>query len=358
MVESRHAGSRLSFPTQPCDATSLTTLCHGSRLEYGYNLNTLVVSAMSSYKAFPMPWRSMLLASSGLFLASGASVAQDLPAQSKIRALIVDGVSNHDWSKTTSFIKATLAETGMFEVAVTTTPSEPDDPAWSRWRPKFSDYGVVIVNWNNVRRTELRWPKPVERTLESYVRSGGGLLAFHSANNAFPHWAEYDRMIGIGWRDKDHGVALELTPDGAIQRIPAGEGEKTSHGPRQDTTVIRLGDHVVTRGMPKQWLTPDIEVYTYARGPAEDLTVLTYGRHLATDKYWPLEWVVSYGSGRVYSSSFGHIWDTDNGIPDRVLCVGFQTSLIRAAEWLASGSVSYPVPDDFPNKERISLRRR
>lgn len=86
--------------------------------------------------------------------------------------------------------------------------------------------------------------------------------------------------------------------------------------------------------------------------------MLTYGLHKATERYWPLEWVVSFGRGRVYSSSFGHIWDSDVGIPDRVLCVGFQTSLIRAAEWLATGAVSYPVPEDFPGEDAISVRGR
>lgn len=300
----------------------------------------------------------MALAATGFVLATGPGVAQEPPGQRKISALVVDGFSNHDWRKTTAFIKSTLTGTGMFEVSVTTTPSDPGDPAWGQWRPRFSDYDVVIINWNNIRKPELRWPKPVERALETYVRDGGSLLAFHSANNAFPHWAEYDRMIGLGWRDKDHGVALQLDAEGGIQRIPAGEGERTSHGPRQDTVVIRLAEHAITRGTPKRWLTPDIEVYTFARGPAEELTVLTYGRHLTKDSYWPLEWVVSYGSGRVYSSSFGHIWDTDAGIPDRVLCVGFQTGLIRAAEWLATGAVSYLVPDDFPSEDAISLRRR
>ena len=321
-----------------------------------YNLNDSESRATSHRRVFPRRWGTLLLASSCLAIAMGPSSAEEMPTQSKIRALIVDGFSNHDWHKTTDFIQATLAATGIFEVEVTTTPADSDDPAWGRWRPKFSGFGVVILNWNNVRRTELRWPEEVERELESYVRGGGGLLAFHSANNAFPHWAEYDRMIGIGWRDKDHGVALQLDAGGAIRRIPAGEGEKTSHGPRQDTVVIRLGDHPITRGTPERWLTPDIEVYTYGRGPAEELTVLTYGRHLATNRYWPLEWVVSYGSGRVYSSSFGHIWDTDEGIPERVLCVGFQTGLVRAAEWLATGAVSYPVPDDFPSEDAISLR--
>ena len=302
--------------------------------------------------------RLLMLAAVGLILTSGPSMPQEAMAQPKIRALIVDGFSNHDWSKTTDFIRATLSETGMFEVAVSTTPSTLESPDWASWRPRFSDYEVVILNWNNVRQPDLHWPRIVERTLESYVRGGGGLLAFHSANNAFAHWPEYDRMIGLGWRKKDHGFALQLEPDGEIRRIPAGAGEDTSHGPRQDTVVIRLTHHPITRGTPERWLTPDIEVYTYARGPAEELTVLTYGLHEASDKYWPLEWVVFYGKGRVYSSSFGHIWRSDTGIPDRVLCAGFQTSLVRAAEWLATGAVSYPVPDDFPSEGSISLRGR
>lgn len=285
-------------------------------------------------------------------------MAGEAATQPHINALIVDGFSNHDWRKTSGFIKETLEETGMFEVSISTTPGDPDDPAWERWRPEFSGHDVVVLNWNNVRVPELRWPEEVERALEAYVDGGGGLLAFHSANNAFPHWAEYDRMIGIGWRGKDHGTALQLSANGEIRPIPPGEGERTSHGPRQDTVVIRLNDHPITRGTPERWITPDIEVYTYARGPAEELTVLTYGLHHATDRYWPLEWVVSYGQGRAYSSSFGHIWDSDVGIPDRVLCVGFQTSLIRAAEWLATGDVTYPVPENYPSEDVIALRGR
>ncbi len=291
-------------------------------------------------------------------MAAKPAMPQEATIPPRVNALIVDGFSNHDWRKTTAFIASTLEETGIFSVDVTSTPSEPSAEDWGQWRPRFADYDVVILNWNNIRQTDLRWPQAVERELEAYVRGGGGMLAFHSANNAFPHWPEFNRMIGLGWRAKDRGVALRLDADGTIRRIPPGEGERTSHGPRQDTVVIRLNDHPITHGIPQRWLTPDIEVYTFARGPAEALTVLTYGRHVETDSYWPLEWVVSYGQGRVYSSSFGHIWATDVGIPDRVLCVGFQTSLIRAAEWLATGAVSYPVPDNFPAEDAISLRGR
>lgn len=287
------------------------------------------------------------------------STGLPLPAQGtrKAKALIVDGFSNHDWRKTTSFLKAVLSESGLFELSVSTSPGEAAAPGWDAWSPAFSGYDVVVLNMNNIQQPEIRWPRAVEQALEAYVAGGGGLLVFHSANNSFPHWREYDRMIGLGWRSKDHGWALRLDAAGKITRIPAGKGEATSHGPRQDTEVIGLNPHPITHGTPKRWLTPDIEVYRYARGPAEELTVLTYGRHIASDSYWPLEWVVNYGKGRVYNSSFGHIWKTDDGIPDRVRCVGFQTSLIRAAEWVATGTVSYPVPSDFPSEHAISLRR-
>ena len=322
---------------------------------HGYNLPIMAgIPSTVGHSCFQQAIALLPLAS-GFLLVACLGAAKDAQARPLIRTLIVDGVNNHDWRKTTEFLKETLRGTGLFEVRVTTTPSQREDLEWDRWQPRFSDYGVVVLNWNNVRQPDVRWPERVERALEAYMRNGGGLLAFHSANNAFAHWQEYDRMIGIGWRDKDHGIAVELDAEGTIRLLAAGKGERTSHGPRQDTKVIRLADHPITRGTPERWLTPDIEVYTFARGPAEGLTVLTYGMHKATGRYWPLEWVVSYGQGRVYSSSFGHIWKTDVGIPDRVRCVGFQTSLIRAAEWLATSSVTYPLPKRFPSEDAMVL---
>jgi len=288
----------------------------------------------------------------------GCSSPVEPPVPEKIRVLIVDGFSNHDWRKTTGFIEEVLEGSGRFDVDVSTSPETADAVGWEDWRPSFADYAVVIQNSNNIHDPEIRWPKEVEEDLEDFVLGGGGLLAFHSANNAFAHWAEYDKMIALGWRPRDYGTALRMDAGGAIHRIPPGEGERTSHGPRQDTVVTLLGDHPVTRGFPERWLTPDIEVYTYARGPAENVTVLSYGLHHASETYWPLEWTVDYGKGRVYASSFGHIWKDDEGIPDRVRCVGFQTSLVRATEWLATGDTTWPVPDAFPTEHRICLRAR
>ncbi len=271
-----------------------------------------------------------------------------------VKVLIVDGFSNHNWQQTTRMVRRILEDTGLFKVAVSTAPGAPDAPQWEAWRPRFADYDVVIQNTNNIGKSKLRWPREVESALEDYVETGGGLYVLHSANNAFSHWAEYDRMIGLGWRRKDVGTALEIKENGRIVRIRSGEGRGTSHGPRFDTVVRMLNRHAINDGFPQSWLTPSLEVYVYARGPAENLTILSYAHDKKTSKYWPIEWVVGYGKGRVYNSTFGHLW-RDEIEPPSFRCIGFQTTLIRATEWLATGKVTWPMPDKFPTESTTSL---
>lgn len=272
-----------------------------------------------------------------------------------IKVLIVDGFSNHDWRQTTRVIRRILDDARLFNIEVSTTPASPDAPGWDTWRPQFERYDVVIQNTNNIGKNELRWPREVEAALENFVKSGGGLYILHSANNAFSHWQEYDRMIGLGWRRQDAGTALEITEDGKIIRIPPGEGKSTSHGPRLDTVVRILNRHPINNGFPERWKTPSLEVYVYARGPAQNLTVLSYAYDKATQKYWPIEWVVQYGKGRVYNSTFGHLWSGEVE-PASIRCIGFQTTLIRATEWLATVKVTWPIPSNFPTESTVSLR--
>ena len=272
-----------------------------------------------------------------------------------IDVLIIDGFSNHDWRQTTLLTRRILEETGRFKVAVSTAPATGDTTDWGKWNPVFGDYEVVIQNTNNIQNKKIRWPRRVEEQLEHYVKSGGGLYILHSANNAFAHWPEYDRMIGLGWRPKETGYAVEIAPDRRIIRIPPGAGSGTSHGKRFDALVQVLSPHPINKGLPQQWLTPSMELYTHARGPAENISILSFAFDSATNKNWPVEWVVKYGKGRVYNSSMGHLWK-DEIYPISYRCIGFQTTLIRATEWLATGKVRYPVPANFPTKAAISVR--
>ncbi len=275
----------------------------------------------------------------------------------KIRVLIVDGFSNHDWQQTTALIRGVLAPSGLFEVAVSTAPEKTNDPAaWASWRPKFSDCDVVIQTCNDISHGP-KWPELVEKDFADFVSGGGGVYIFHSAENAFVGWKEYEQMVGLCWRKADYGTAIRVNEDGSLVRIPPGEGGNTSHGKRGDVLVTRLGDDAIHAGMPRAWLSPDMEVYFYARGPAENVNVLAYGRDTKPGQglLWPVEWTTTYGKGRVYVSTYGHVWRGDTN-PPAMRCAAVQAIIPRAVQWLAKKPVTIPVPPDFPGTNAASVR--
>jgi type 1 glutamine amidotransferase len=275
-------------------------------------------------------------------------------APRSIKVLIIDGCSNHDWKRTTELVRAILLPTALFEVTVSTAPAKADDPAYATWCPDFGKYDVVIQNYNN-GQGGADWPAPARTAFEAFVKNGGGVFMLHSANNSFPSWDAYNHMIGLGWRKKDAGFSIQIGPQEEIIRIQVGEGAGTSHQARQDRLIHRLGDDPIHAGMPRTWMTPLIEVYNYTRGPAKNLTVLSWAEDPKTQVRWPIEWTVTYGKGRVYISSFGHVWH-DEVEPIDMRCAGFQTVLIRSLQWLAQRPVTYPVPADFPTPTALSLR--
>jgi type 1 glutamine amidotransferase len=286
---------------------------------------------------------------SGLFVSDAFAQKNTL-----IPVLIVDGFSNHDWKQTTKVTRWILEESGRFKVDVSTIPS--DSVARSRWHANFNKYAVVIQNTNNIWTPQVRWPAAAEKELERYVANGGGLYILHSGNNAFSHWGEYDRMIGLGWREKTSGYAMEIDSNKKIIRFAPGEGESTNHGDRFNAIVQIFNQHPINKDYPAQWQTANTEVYYFPRGPAEKLTVLSYAYDSSTTKrMWPVEWIVSYGKGRVYNSSMGHLWKGEI-YPPAYRCIGYQTTVIRATEWLATGNVTYPVPGNFPTQTSPSLR--
>lgn len=268
-----------------------------------------------------------------------------------IKVLVVDGFSNHDWVHTTRCILAILEDAGGFEVSVSTYPS--DETEIASWYPPFETYDVVIQTCNDLGGGP-RWPQSVEVNLERYVQNGGGLFVFHAGNNAFAEWPAYNQMIGLGWRDVSFGWAITIGDDGTVVRVPAGQGEKTSHGPRIDAQLTRLGDHPIHEGLPRQWVAADIEVYRYARGPAANVTVLSHAKDPTLGINFPIEWTIDFGKGRVYNSTLGHVWK-DQAEPQGVCCVGFQTLLCRTVQWLANKDVM-PVPEDFPTGGSPQLR--
>ncbi len=283
----------------------------------------------------------------------GRADATDSP-DNKIRVLIVDGYSNHDWKLTTQLIRALLESTGLFTVDVSTSPASSTAPGWDEWRPRFKAYDVVVQNYNDINGGP-QWPREVQVGFEDFVRDGGGVYIFHSAQNAFVDWPGYNEIIGLGWRKKTYGTAIAIGDDGTPNYQPPGEGDDTNHAPNGDVVIHLLGEHPIHDGLPQTWKTPHLEVYCDARGPAKNLQVLSYARDPRFGRNWPVEWTVNYGKGRAYIATFGHVWLGDVQ-PESLRCAGVQTMIVRALQWLAHRPVTFPVPADFPTADKVSIR--
>ena len=284
-------------------------------------------------------------------------------APAKIRVLVVDGQNNHDWRPTSAWLKQFLTDSGCTVTISTTPPKGAAAAAWNAWRPVFSDYDVVLSNFNGGHLPDgTRWPHRVEVAFERYVRNGGGFVSLHAANNAFLGWNAYNEMVGLLWRDRDFGPGIVINDAGQPVVVPKGTGLEPGHPPRRDLLMMTLPvDHPITRGFPRLWLHPSDQL-THGQHGLESvvrsgaLTILTATRDDDLKETEPMDWVRTFGKGRVYVTMLGHTWK-DQPSPD-LRCAGFQTLLLRGVEWAATGHVTTPVPPDFPTADKASLRTR
>ncbi|MEM6278679.1 MAG: ThuA domain-containing protein [Verrucomicrobiota bacterium] len=294
------------------------------------------------------------------------------PAESsaeKIRVLLVDGQNNHNWVETSPVLVALMEQSGRFEVTVATSPAGPPRPPrkskentpeaneafkkafqawektvaeikakakeeWAQWRPHFQDYDVVVSNYNG----EL-WPEEVQRSFNDYVKGGGGFVSVHAANNAFPQWPEYNKMIALGgWggRSELSGPYLRLRE--GTWTADTTEGRGGAHGRRHEFVVeITDSEHPITKGIPAKWLHAEDELYDRLRGPAQNVTVLGYAFSAedtgGSGENEPMLMVIDYGEGRVFHTTLGHDVTAMTG-------VGFQETFLRGVEWAATGTVA------------------
>ena len=271
-------------------------------------------------------------------------------AAGKLRALIIDGQNNHKtWPQTTPLLRRWLEDSGLFTVDVATTPPAGQDN--SSFAPRFADYDVVVSNYNGEA-----WPGATQRAFEEYVRTGGGFVSVHAADNAFPQWEAYNEMIAVGgWegRSQASGPYLRLR-DGKWTRDEETPGPGGHHGDRHEFVVeIRNPHHPITKGLPAKWSHAEDELYDQMRGPARNVDVLASAfsepSTRGTGEHEPMLMTIAFGKGRVFHTTLGHS-------PEAMHCVGFIATLQRGTEWAATGKVTQPVPPDFPGPDRGSLR--
>ncbi|MEJ1240769.1 ThuA domain-containing protein [Chryseolinea sp. T2] len=333
-----------------------------------------------------------------LILSSCRQARENANENHKLKALIIDGQSNHGvWPKTTAMMKDYLEQTGLFTVDVTRTaltwqgPHSDNDVTLGKDRreglllaypiaglppttvvekaqpdpdfhPDFSNYDVVISNFG---WQAAPWPKETQTALEMFVSGGGGLVVIHAADNSFGDWEQFNKMIGMGaWGDRNEktGPYVYYDKQGNLVRDTTA-GAAGSHG-KQYPFLITMRDtvHAITKGMPTEWLHAQDELYDRLRGPAQNMDILAtafsdvlandspFSDFKGTDRNEPMAMTIAYGNGRVFHTPLGHAdysWE----------CVGLITLFQRACEWAATGKVTTPIPSDFPTADSVHTRK-
>ena len=282
------------------------------------------------------------------------SLTARLQAAEPIQTLLITGQNNHNWQVSCPVIKQILENSGLFRVDCVITPEQGAD--MSDFIPDFSDYQLVVLDYNGDA-----WPDVTNRRFLDFVNRGGGVVVYHAADNAFADWPEYNEICALGgWegRDEKSGPYVYWKDGKMVKDNSPGAGG--SHG-RQHQYVLNARDkqHPVTKGLPAHWLHAQDELYDRMRGPGniESLLYTAYSdpETGGSGREEPLLFTVDYNGSRIFHTMLGHAGPSETDNP-AMQCTGFQVTLLRGAEWAATGAVNQPVPADFPTKELNTKR--
>jgi len=246
-----------------------------------------------------------------------ALAAEEKTAPTPIRALLITGHNNHNWQFTSRVHQDALQGSGRFVVTITEEPSVTLADA-----AKLAQYDLFVLDYNDFGATK-RWGDAADKNFAEAVGKGKGVLAIHSANNAFVGWKEYEQMLGLMWRD---GAA---------------------HGKFHNFDVLWTDtQHPITKSMAPLKGQPDELYHGLSNPQSTKFTLLAQAMSEketgGTGKNEPMAIVSTFGTGRIFSTSLGHVWPGEQSTKHSVLNAGFQSLICRAGEWAATGAVTLP----------------
>lgn len=230
-----------------------------------------------------------------------------------IRTLLLTGANNHDWARTAPFIKSLMEGAGRFTVTLA-------EDASAALEADLSGYDLFFLDYNGPM-----WSEAAKANFIRAVQGGTGVCIYHAANNAFEGWTEYEKLVGLLWR------------------------EGTGHGQFHEFEVkITNGEHPITRGIADFRIEDEL-YHRLVQTPGTDVTVLATAfsspESGGSGAAEPMLMTTRYGAGRVFHTALGHVWPGDPSGEYRGASLvavenkGFQQTLLRGCEWAATGEV-------------------
>lgn len=252
-----------------------------------------------------------------VFAAAALAITAGAAAEPPIRTLLITGHNNHNWQYTSRVHADTLEATGRFDVDIT------DDPAATLADgAALGKYQLFVLDYNDSQAAK-RWGSAAEQNFVQAVNAGAGVVAVHAADNAFKGWADYEKMIGLMWR------------------------EGTGHG-KFHTFDIEIVDkeHPITKGLGEIKAHPD-ELY-HKLVNSQNVKYSLLARALSSTESGgsgqqePMAYTIQFGKGKIFATPLGHVWPGADDSKVSVVSPAFKTLLSRGAEWAATGEVTLP----------------
>jgi type 1 glutamine amidotransferase len=257
-------------------------------------------------------------------LAALLLMAAATTATEPLRVLILSGANNHDWKSTTPVLRQLVETCPRFKVIdVIEDPSQVTAELLNRC-------DVIASNWSAYpEMAGHQWGEKAERDFVDWVKAGHGFVVFHAASATSQDWPAFQQLVKLTW-----GI------------------DKTSHGAYHTLKVtVRDSDHPITRGMRDFWITDELWhnmvnlTGQEVRAVCEAFSEPDFG---GTGKFEPVVVPTALGEGRGLNIVLGHDARAMKNI-------GWQTLMLRGLEWAATGDVTIPIPEDWPQTAAAAL---
>ena len=254
---------------------------------------------MGAWRRAPVLIASLLLgclACSSQSSTTSTPMTPSGPAGAAVRVLMLTATAGfrHDSIATARQVLTSLgASSGQFTITATEDVSSIN----------ASTLGGYDVLFFALTSGELAFTTAQKASILAFVSNGGGFLGAHSATDTLYEWPEYGALVGAYFREHPWTQLASVIVEDQAHPSTAG-----------------LGDRFAIRE----------EFYAFRENPRPRVQVLLRldVASVGASGDYPLAWVQSYGSGRVYYNALGHFDSTWND-PQ------FQRQITAAIRWAA-----------------------